>query len=135
MVLIWKRTKASVTANIQRKCKSNFKPSRGFLQSSLGKLPGLHTDANEFFFSSDFALTTVLFAGRTPPTALSVEVRYDNILNMFGYKGHFCKTIPEVRAAVKEALQVRIIHILFFFFFFFFVQANCLSFCFAYDSR
>ncbi|KAK3927979.1 2-hydroxyacyl-CoA lyase 1 [Frankliniella fusca] len=42
----------------------------------------------------------------TPPTALSVKVRYDNIMTLFGKRGHFCTTIPEVQDAVKECLKI-----------------------------
>ncbi|XP_034256864.1 2-hydroxyacyl-CoA lyase 1 [Thrips palmi] len=42
----------------------------------------------------------------TPPTALTVRVRYDNMMSLFGKKGFFCKTIPEVQEAVKESLKV-----------------------------
>lgn len=40
----------------------------------------------------------------TPPNALNVETRYDAMMNMFGFKGHFVRTIPELQQAVKEAL-------------------------------
>lgn len=40
----------------------------------------------------------------TPPTALSAETRYENIMNLFGKKGYFVRTIPELQSAVREAL-------------------------------
>ncbi|XP_058460691.1 2-hydroxyacyl-CoA lyase 1 [Malaya genurostris] len=40
----------------------------------------------------------------TPPSALTVETHYEAMMNMFGSKGHFVRTIPELQAAVKEAL-------------------------------
>ncbi|XP_026285433.1 2-hydroxyacyl-CoA lyase 1 [Frankliniella occidentalis] len=42
----------------------------------------------------------------TPPTALTVKVRYDNIMTLFGRRGYFCSTIPEVQDAVKECLKI-----------------------------
>ncbi|XP_075165676.1 2-hydroxyacyl-CoA lyase [Haematobia irritans] len=42
----------------------------------------------------------------TPPSALGVQVRYDEMMKMFGMKGHFCKTIPELQAAVKESQKL-----------------------------
>uniref|UniRef100_A0A1A9ZYI5 2-hydroxyacyl-CoA lyase n=1 Tax=Glossina pallidipes TaxID=7398 RepID=A0A1A9ZYI5_GLOPL len=42
----------------------------------------------------------------TPPSALSVEVRYERMMEMFGMKGYFCKTIPELQRAMKESLQL-----------------------------
>lgn len=43
---------------------------------------------------------------RTPPTALTVYTHYENMMQLFGKKGHFCKTIPELQNAVKESLKV-----------------------------
>ena len=40
----------------------------------------------------------------TPVTALNVETRYEEMMSMFGKKGFFVKTIPELQNAVKEAL-------------------------------
>lgn len=42
----------------------------------------------------------------TPPTALSVKVHYENMMSLFGKKGFFCQTIPEVQQAVRESLKV-----------------------------
>jgi len=42
----------------------------------------------------------------TPPTALNVETRYELMMSMFGKKGHFVKTIPELQDAVRESLRV-----------------------------
>lgn len=43
---------------------------------------------------------------RTPPSALTVEAHYENLLNMFGHQGHFVKTIPQLEQSLQEALQV-----------------------------
>lgn len=40
----------------------------------------------------------------TPVTALNVETRYEQMMSMFGKKGFFVKTIPELQDAVKQAL-------------------------------
>lgn len=40
----------------------------------------------------------------TPPSALTVETRYENLMTMFGLKGFFVREIPELQQAVKEAL-------------------------------
>lgn len=40
----------------------------------------------------------------TPVTALNVETRYEQMMSMFGLKGFFVKTIPELQDAVKQAL-------------------------------
>lgn len=40
-----------------------------------------------------------------PPSALTAETRYEAMLNMFGDKGFFVKTIPELRNSMKEALE------------------------------
>lgn len=37
---------------------------------------------------------------------LTVETRYEQMLSMFGQKGHFVKSIPELRKSLTEALQV-----------------------------
>uniref|UniRef100_A0A1A9W0X6 2-hydroxyacyl-CoA lyase n=1 Tax=Glossina brevipalpis TaxID=37001 RepID=A0A1A9W0X6_9MUSC len=42
----------------------------------------------------------------TLPSALSVEVRYERMMEMFDMKGYFCKTIPELQEAIKESLQL-----------------------------
>ncbi|XP_072944586.1 2-hydroxyacyl-CoA lyase 1 isoform X2 [Epargyreus clarus] len=42
----------------------------------------------------------------TPPTALSTEVRYEKMMEMFGDTGHFCRTVEEIEAAVKKAVAV-----------------------------
>lgn len=41
-----------------------------------------------------------------PPSALTVETHYENMMNMFGLKGYFVKEIPELQNAVREALQL-----------------------------
>lgn len=43
---------------------------------------------------------------RTPPSALTVETRYEALLGMFGHKGYFVKTIPELRKSLSEALTI-----------------------------
>lgn len=43
---------------------------------------------------------------RTPPSALGVEVRYEQMMKMFHMKGYFCRTIPELQSALKESLQL-----------------------------
>lgn len=48
----------------------------------------------------------LVITSRTPPSALSVEVRYERMMEMFGMKGYFCKTIPELQRAIKESLQL-----------------------------
>lgn len=40
----------------------------------------------------------------TPVTALNVETRYEQMMSMFGKKGFFVETIPELQNAVREAL-------------------------------
>ncbi|CAH0589065.1 unnamed protein product [Chrysodeixis includens] len=42
----------------------------------------------------------------TPPTALSVEVRYEKMMEMFDETGHLCRTVEEIEAAVKKAITV-----------------------------
>lgn len=41
----------------------------------------------------------------TPPNTLTVETRYEKMMEMFGKKGHFCTTIPEIEKALKTALK------------------------------
>lgn len=43
---------------------------------------------------------------RTPVTSLTTFTHYENMMQLFGKKGHFCKTIPELQIAVKESLKV-----------------------------
>lgn len=40
----------------------------------------------------------------TPVTALNVECRYEEMMSMFGKKGFFVRTIPELHDAVQQAL-------------------------------
>jgi len=40
----------------------------------------------------------------TPVIALNVETRYETMMNMFGKKGFFVRTIPELQDAVTQAL-------------------------------
>ncbi|XP_022122283.2 2-hydroxyacyl-CoA lyase 1 isoform X1 [Pieris rapae] len=42
----------------------------------------------------------------TPPTALSSEVRYEKMMELFGFSGHLCRTTQEIEAALKEAVKV-----------------------------
>lgn len=41
-----------------------------------------------------------------PPSALTVETHYENMMSMFGLKGYFVKEISELQTAVREALQL-----------------------------
>ncbi|XP_030040420.2 2-hydroxyacyl-CoA lyase 1 isoform X1 [Manduca sexta] len=41
----------------------------------------------------------------TPPTALSGEVRYEKMMEMFGETGHLCRTVEDIKAALKKALE------------------------------
>ncbi|CAK1586914.1 unnamed protein product [Parnassius mnemosyne] len=45
-------------------------------------------------------------AQSTPPTALSTEVRYEKMMEMFGETGHLCRTVEEIEAAIKKAVKV-----------------------------
>ncbi|XP_038222199.1 2-hydroxyacyl-CoA lyase 1 isoform X1 [Zerene cesonia] len=42
----------------------------------------------------------------TPPTALTSEVRYEKMMEMFGSSGHLCRTVEEIESAIKAAIQV-----------------------------
>lgn len=44
-------------------------------------------------------------ASVTPPSALSVETKYEKMMELFGEKGYFIRTIPELQSALKESLQ------------------------------
>lgn len=44
---------------------------------------------------------------RTPPTALTVEARYEAMSKIFGHTGYFVKTIPELRQSLSDALQIK----------------------------
>ncbi|KAI4456600.1 2-hydroxyacyl-coa lyase [Holotrichia oblita] len=41
-----------------------------------------------------------------PPTTLEFSTRYEKMMELFGKKGHFCQTIPELQNAIKAALNV-----------------------------
>jgi len=41
-----------------------------------------------------------------PSTCLSVNIHYENILTLFGRKGHFCTTVEQISNAVQEAFLV-----------------------------
>uniref|UniRef100_T1JB33 2-hydroxyacyl-CoA lyase 1 n=1 Tax=Strigamia maritima TaxID=126957 RepID=T1JB33_STRMM len=43
----------------------------------------------------------------TPPTALTPNIRYERMSEMFGAKGFYVNTIPELQQAVKEALAIK----------------------------
>lgn len=61
-------------------------------------------------FSTNFILTRILLLifsfSRTPPTALTVEARYDEMSKIYGHTGYFVKTIPELRRSLNDALKV-----------------------------
>ncbi|KAI8038860.1 hypothetical protein M5D96_008773 [Drosophila gunungcola] len=42
----------------------------------------------------------------TPPSALGVQVRYEEMMKMFGMQGYFCTEIEQLQAAVKAANQL-----------------------------
>ncbi|XP_037948727.1 2-hydroxyacyl-CoA lyase 1 [Teleopsis dalmanni] len=42
----------------------------------------------------------------TPPSALGVQVHYEEMMKMFGLKGYFCKEIVELQSALKEAQKL-----------------------------
>lgn len=44
---------------------------------------------------------------RTPPGCLSSCTRYDNMMSIVGRKGFLVQTVPELQAAIKEALQIQ----------------------------
>lgn len=42
----------------------------------------------------------------TPPTALSFETRYENMMQMFGQNGYLVRDIPQLQNALSEALNL-----------------------------
>ncbi|XP_046397602.1 2-hydroxyacyl-CoA lyase 1 [Ischnura elegans] len=42
-----------------------------------------------------------------PPTALSANTHYEAMMGLFGHKGHFCETIPQLVKAIKDSLSVK----------------------------
>lgn len=40
-----------------------------------------------------------------PANCLSVNIHYENILTLFGRKGHFCTTVEQISNAVKKAFM------------------------------
>lgn len=52
----------------------------------------------------------LIFFFSVPPNCLSVNIHYENMLNLFGRKGHFCTTVEQVSKAVKEAFMVNIFY-------------------------
>ncbi|XP_063365572.1 2-hydroxyacyl-CoA lyase 1 [Cydia amplana] len=45
-------------------------------------------------------------AQTTPPTALSVQVRYEKMMEMFGETGHLCRTVLDIQQAITAAAAV-----------------------------
>ncbi|XP_066153480.1 2-hydroxyacyl-CoA lyase 1 [Euwallacea fornicatus] len=43
----------------------------------------------------------------THPGCLSSSTRYDNMMGLFGRKGYFVKTVPELKSAIREALEIQ----------------------------
>lgn len=62
--------------------------------------------ATLFTFSQELFLISILFIRSTPPTALSGEVRYEKMMEMFGETGHLCRTVEEIETAVKKSIAV-----------------------------
>lgn len=48
----------------------------------------------------------IIYFDRNPPSALTAEVHYERLVEMFGKKGYFCRTIPELQEALRQAFQV-----------------------------
>ncbi|KAG4068877.1 hypothetical protein HA402_005025 [Bradysia odoriphaga] len=42
----------------------------------------------------------------TPPTALTVETRYENMMQLFGQNGYLVRDIPQLQSALSEALTL-----------------------------
>ncbi|XP_011497473.1 PREDICTED: 2-hydroxyacyl-CoA lyase 1 [Ceratosolen solmsi marchali] len=42
----------------------------------------------------------------TPPNTLTPNVHYEKMIELFGRKGHFCKTIDDIKAALKISLEI-----------------------------
>ncbi|XP_050666141.1 2-hydroxyacyl-CoA lyase 1 isoform X2 [Leptidea sinapis] len=42
----------------------------------------------------------------TPPTALSSEVRYEKMMEMFGSSGYLCRTVEDIEKAIKESIKL-----------------------------
>lgn len=42
-----------------------------------------------------------------PPTALSVNTHYENMMQLFSKKGFYCETIPQLVEAIKASLDVK----------------------------
>jgi len=42
----------------------------------------------------------------TPPTALTVETKYEQMMQMFGHNGYLVRDIPQLQKAVTEALTL-----------------------------
>lgn len=43
---------------------------------------------------------------RIAPSLLTTNTHYENMMQLFNKSGYFCKTIPEIQTALKEALKV-----------------------------
>ncbi|KAH0552247.1 2-hydroxyacyl-CoA lyase 1 isoform X1 [Cotesia glomerata] len=41
----------------------------------------------------------------TPPFCLTAETHYENMMNLFGKKGYFCRTVDDIKTAVSSALK------------------------------
>lgn len=37
---------------------------------------------------------------------MSIYTHYENMMQLFGKQGYFCRTIPELQTAIKESLKV-----------------------------
>ncbi|XP_029048831.1 2-hydroxyacyl-CoA lyase 1 [Osmia bicornis bicornis] len=42
----------------------------------------------------------------TPPNSLTSETHYEKMIEMFGKKGYFCRTVQDIQQAIKSCLQV-----------------------------
>lgn len=54
-------------------------------------------------------MTYFILYRRLPPTSLTVSAHYERMVDIFGGKGFFCQTIPELQSAMKSALMVSLI--------------------------
>jgi len=62
------------------------------------------------FFVIIFFQWLCLTFSRIPANCLSVNIHYENILTLFGRKGHFCTTVEQILNAVKKAFMVIIFY-------------------------
>lgn len=42
----------------------------------------------------------------SPPTSLGPCVRYENMMSLFGHNGHLCTSVPQIKQAIEQSLQV-----------------------------